>query len=90
MLGVGILKGPLQKPRKDSAVLEVQRTSSLLVFLKLGKCWIVVWEFALPFGTTWWHYGASPWTLGKGGLRAVWIKSSVVPENSSTCKSKKK
>lgn len=37
MLGVGILKRPLQKPRKDSAVLEVQRTSFLLVFLKLRQ-----------------------------------------------------
>lgn len=81
MLGVGILKGPLQKPRKDSAVLEVQRTSSLLVFLKLGKRWILVWEFALPFGATWWHYGASPWTLGKGGLRAVWYQRIHQPVN---------
>lgn len=31
-----------------------------------------MWEFELPFGATWWQYGASPWTLGKGALRAVW------------------
>lgn len=85
MLGVGILKGPLQKPRKDRDVLEVQRTSSVLVFLKLGQCWILVWEFELPFGATWWHYGASPWTFGKGELR-----KSCWPENSPTLKKKMK
>lgn len=37
-----------------------------------------MWEFELPFGATWWHYGTSSWTLGKGALRAVWYRWGLI------------